>query len=246
MGYAGTAGFHHLIADRFPWACAIWMHLAFLALLSGVATQTMHRSSAPAPISVELIYQPPAPALEDLSGPARTGQPDTTGLTEDAPTDSLSTARVRDVPQPDIPARSGSRAPAEAETSPTWVTATSLYAAGVLNDPRSQEARIKLATLTSADQADQICALEAMEQVRNAFPGFRPTRVSPHAFRNSYRKGNVVHAPAAALRSNLVWYEISYNCVLDRTGGTVKKFEYAFGKEIDRALWDEFGLAPVH
>lgn len=85
-----------------------------------------------------------------------------------------------------------------------------------------------------------------MEQLRRTQQGFRPTRLAPHAFRNSNQKKNAIFVPAGAVRSNRVWYEITYRCQLDVSGTKIERFEFALGSEIDRSLWDEHGLAPIH
>ncbi|MEM9631837.1 MAG: DUF930 domain-containing protein [Pseudomonadota bacterium] len=127
-----------------------------------------------------------------------------------------------------------------------WISATSFHANEVLSDPRSLQARLALRTLVSDDKKEQLCALEAMEQLRRMQKGFRPTRLAPHAFRNSYQKNNAIFAPAGAVRSNRVWYEIAYKCRLDENGSNIESFEFALGSEIDRSIWDEHGLAPIH
>lgn len=126
------------------------------------------------------------------------------------------------------------------------MTARTFLAAGVLKDPRSRQAREALATLSGADRREQICALEAMEQLRRNRPGFRPTRLAPHAFRTASFGNNLVEVTAGAVRSNRIWYEVAYRCRLDASGATVIGFEHALGSEIERALWDAHGLAPVH
>ncbi|WP_298958194.1 DUF930 domain-containing protein [uncultured Roseibium sp.] len=128
----------------------------------------------------------------------------------------------------------------------SWVTATSFLAADVLRSPRSSQARVALASLTGADKHEQVCALEAMEQLRQDKPDFRPTRLAPHAFRNGFSKGNTLHVTAGAVRSNRIWYEIAYRCRLEKGSQKIIGFEYALGAEIERSLWDEHGLAPVH
>ncbi|MCK7611706.1 DUF930 domain-containing protein [Roseibium sediminicola] len=149
--------------------------------------------------------------------------------------------------QPADPVTPGSVAAETAgPAAPAWVTATTFLAADVLRDPRSQQAREALATLTGADSREQICALEAMEQLRHDRQGFRPTRLSPHAFRNAVYKEGMIQVTAGAVRSNRIWYEIAYRCRLDAGGQTIIGFEYALGAPVDRALWDEYGLAPVY
>ncbi len=239
-GVAEVQGFNRLIADRFAWVCAVWIHLALFALLSNLAAQHLSRPASPDPISVEILYQPPFPAFQEPSNTSPAA------LSSDPQIASLPPASDTVPGAPSTPLPNSETETASEDDGPGWVKATSLYGANVLNDPRSREAREMLSTLAGRDQADQLCALEAMEQVRNAFPGFRPTRLAPHAFRNSYREGDMIHAPAAALRSNRIWYEISYRCALDPGGRAVTGIEYALGKEIKRALWDEHGLAPIH
>jgi len=214
------------VADRFAWVCALWLHLALYIV---VTEDGLWRTVLPppaAPVEVEIVARvPAAPAAEtppaDISPASR----------EDSVANAAA-SRPRD-----------RAAPAGAAA---WVTATRFLAADVLKDPRSAEARLALATLTGADGIEQLCALEAMEQLRKDRPGFRPTRLSPHAFRNGYRKGDTVHVTAGAVRSNRIWYEIAYRCRLGTGGDAIAGFDYALGAPIDRALWDENGLAPVH
>jgi hypothetical protein len=206
--------------------CAFWLHLALFALLNSAAYWQTVPTEPSDPVSVDIIAEPPAPAtrpLQEMRPPARSRS------------DSAAVPAPVDAGAPEAPG-SASR----------WVTATSLLASAVLSDPRSAQARKALATLTGEDSGEQLCALEAMEQVRKDMPGFRPTRLAPHAFRNSRRKGDLVVVHAGAIRSNRVWHEIAYRCRLDERGRRIKAFEYAFGKEIDRSLWDEYGLAPIH
>ncbi|TYC63605.1 DUF930 domain-containing protein [Rhodobacterales bacterium] len=63
--------------------------------------------------------------------------------------------------------------------------------------------------------------------------------------RGTSLKDNELYAPAAALRSKYVWYELAYRCRFDGEG-VVTAFAYSMGAEIDRSLWDELGLAPIH
>lgn len=217
-----------LFADRFALVCAIWLHLVLYALL-GEASLWRLPSPAPAlPVEVEIVAAP---------SNVRPAPPPSSGLT---------------VPAAPSPGADAEALPETAATGPgartppakDWVTATSLLATDVLNDPRSAEAREMLGTLTGADIRDQLCGLEAMEQVRKDRPGFRPTRLAPHAFRNAVYRDGLVEVRAGALRSNRIWYEIAYRCRLSADGSAIGSFEYALGDEIDRALWDEHGLAP--
>jgi hypothetical protein len=238
------------VAEKFPWLCALWLHLVLYVVLSDAALWRSVLLVPPEPVSVEIIpeFLPPSPpevpAEEPQESRPQTAAvppqslpdpaPGSTGATDQPPSSS---ARV---PEQTAPQSSAPKPEQE------WVTANTYFATDVLDDPRSAQAREFLPTLTSEDGREQICALEAMEQVRHARPGFKPTRLAPHAFRNSFQKEDTIVVPAGALRSNRVWYEIAYRCRLDASGKVVNGFEYALGAPIDRSLWDEYGLAPVY
>ncbi|MEM5583858.1 DUF930 domain-containing protein [Roseibium sp. AS2] len=218
--------------------CALWLHLALFAVATDAS---LWRSGPPPPelvpqetVSVEIVTDRLVRPLPDPSPDPAAGLAGARPYPAEPGTASLTR-----------PPASG-RGSISAQSSRTWVTATTLLAGAVMSDPRSRQASVALASLTGADKTEQICALEAMEQVRRDRPGFRPTRLAPHAFRNATRKGNTVHVAAGAVRSSRVWYEIAYRCRLDAGGRAIAGFEYALGEPIDRALWDDHGLAPVH
>ncbi|WP_269582998.1 DUF930 domain-containing protein [Roseibium sp. Sym1] len=213
--------------------CAFWLHLVVFVILTDAATWRLPEARPPVPVEVDLLPETGSPVL-----------PDVAPVSEEPATDTDMTA-LREAPVPE-PVPSGSKAGPVDEAAPTWVTATTLLAADVLRDPRSRQAREALATLAGADGREQICALEAMEQLRRDRPGFRPTRLAPHAFRNATFRERMVHVTAGAVRSNRIWYEIAYRCRLETDKDTIVGFEYALGAPVDRALWDEHGLAPIH
>lgn len=230
MGVVEYQGIHRLVAEQFSWIVAVWVHVLLVAVLASSELKEHPGTHVPIPLVVELL------PLRELSRPAPL-EPFLQAETEKE--NGAETAALPDARQP----FSGTALPRpEAE----WKQATSFYAADVLADPRSAQARVALATLVSGDRAEQLCALEAMEQVRRVDPQFRPTRLAPHAFRNSVQRKNEIIASAAAVRSNRIWYEIAYRCRLSASGRAVIGFEFALGDPIDRSLWDEHGLAPVH
>ncbi|QFT33064.1 hypothetical protein FIV00_21410 [Labrenzia sp. THAF82] len=220
------AALSQLIATRFDWVCAVLLHLAVISFLTGAGYWPHQQTSGQETVEVELVRasviarksldDASLPRGRDLTGEANVGVPEAPRA---EPVDPL----VK-----------------------SWISAKSFLAADVLKDPRSQQARVALASLTGADEHEQVCALEAMEQLRQDRPDFRPTRLAPHAFRNGFSKGSTLHVTAGAIRSNRVWYEIAYRCRLEPGSQKIVGFEYALGAEIARTLWDEHGLAPVH
>ncbi len=230
MGIVENQGIHRLVAERFSWIVAVWVHVLLFAFLAGSDDKDHPATSVANPLFVEIL------PLRDFArpvAPAPFRQPDSMPQTGTEP-----------APEPDTEAPPRGTAASRPEAD--WRQATSFYAGEVLRDPRSAQARLALATLVSGDRIEQLCALEAMEQVRHARPGFRPTRLAPHAFRNSVQQGDEIVAAAAAIRSDRTWYDIAYKCRLSRSGSHVIGFEFALGNPIDRSLWDQHGLAPVH
>jgi len=219
-----AAFMHRFVAEQFPWACALWLHLALFAVLTSPSLQRVSPPRLPDPVQVEIL---PAPRSATRPQPA-------------PPAASAGERLAREKTAPATPAAGPEREPR------TWITARTFLAADVLKDPRSRQARLALASLTGADNREQICALEAMEQLRRDNIGFRPTRLAPHAFRNAFFRKDMIHVTAGAVRSNRIWYEIAYRCRLNTGSETIVGFEYALGAPVDRALWDEHGLAPIH
>nr|WP_319386731.1 DUF930 domain-containing protein [uncultured Roseibium sp.] len=230
MSVVEQQGIHRLVADRFSWLVAVWVHVLLFAVLAGADFREHPRTPVSVPLAVDIL------PLRDFTRPvvpAPLPQPDTK---RDAAADPASAPDAAAL----LPGTDVSRSRAG------WQRATAFYAADVLSDPRSAQARSALASLVSGDRVEQLCALEAMEQIRRADPQFRPTRLAPHAFRNSVQRDNEIVASAAAVRSNRTWYDIAYRCRLSTGGNEVIDFEFALGDPIDRSLWDEHGLAPVH
>jgi len=215
-----------LVADRFAWICALWLHLALFAVLADFAIAPGTTPDRQAAVELEIVLPGDGRARPKIrqSSPVRTGD-----------------ARL---PQkPDNGSPDGLQ---KTEPRQKWIQASRLLAANALLEPNSRQARRALATLIGADRREQICALEAMEQLRQGKTGFRPTRLAPHAFKNSAVRGNMIRGTAGAVRSHRQWYRIAYRCRFDPEGRRVIGFEYALGAPVERALWEAHGLAPVH
>ncbi|MFN3132068.1 DUF930 domain-containing protein [Roseibium sp.] len=127
-----------------------------------------------------------------------------------------------------------------------WVPATELRSALVLQDLRSAQARAALETVIGLDRREQLCALEAMEQVGVHSQGLRPDRLVPYALKTTVQRGQELYAPAGAVRSQGDWYELAYRCLLNEAGDRVMDFQFALGPMVPETLWDDHGLAAVH
>ncbi len=215
----------------------------------------IHLNGTSAPVEVEIVQEPDRPVLSEPMINRRQGQ-SLDGKASGVPTlrpapggegirlDDVELQQITRLPQDQ--SFDQSRSAPDWRAPHYWVVAGTLRAAEVLKDPRSAQARRVLTMVTSQDRREQICALEAMEQVRADAAGFQPDRLMPYALKNTVQNAQLIFAPAAALRSRRNWYEITYRCRLNAAGTVVEEFEYALGPPIPQKLWDDLGLAAVY
>lgn len=121
------------------------------------------------------------------------------------------------------------------------VTATHMRSAAVLADPRSAGARAALKTLDPDTRIEQVCNLEAMEQVRQWKAGSSPDYLVAYAMEDTKRTGAHLHADGAAIRISDHWYRFRYACTVG-SDETVTRFAFALGAEIPRTEWSDHGL----
>jgi hypothetical protein len=226
-----------LIVSHFPGLCALWLHVTVFLILANLRPAGFALPDAPVPIAVELVrLTATSPATGSSIFHERTtpaAQPDVTPYDAAiaAPGISLDTERAEE---------------SDWRAAENWVTAKQLRSALVLQDPRSAQARAALETVTGLDRREQLCALEAMEQVGVHSQGLRPDRLVPYALKTTVQRGLELYAPAGALRSQGNWYELAYRCLLNEAGDRVMDFQFVLGPPVPETLWDDHGLAAVH
>jgi hypothetical protein len=190
---------------------------AGLVLLPGAP----HREARqPMPISVEILTPK---QLETLFGPQ--------------PGDPVAL-------QPPSPAEPDSET--SASTEPVVIRAETLLSGAVLADPRSAQARNALPGIARAERMEQLCNLEAMEQLHAWRAEFEPDRLVAYAASDTVISGATVVADGGAIRSRFVWYRIKYKCALTPDYAAVVAFEFQLGDPIPRREWDELNLPPVY
>ncbi|MEP3430300.1 MAG: DUF930 domain-containing protein [Roseibium sp.] len=226
-----TEGLPRIISDHIAWVCAIWLHLAVYSVLMSQPKVAFDPLKLSDPVQVELI-----PFSEFLRQPTSSSVPSDTNTASEPTSDADSPEVAAATPE----------LQANVPNPQTWVAASRFLAADILKDKSNTKARRALATLVTDEKWTQLCALEAMEQVQLNEAGFQPIQLVPHAVRNAYRKENRIVAPAGALLSKNVWYEIAYRCQLDDTGSDIVAFEYALGDRIPLDDWGDLGLPHVH
>lgn len=216
---------------RQAWALSAAVHLPLLAflLLAPLSGSKMHKSGKPASISVELVPSRPSTSPGGAGSIPRADPP-----IARRPQAAVSEPTRRMPPPP----------PKQEETDLT--VARTLMAESVLAAPQSGQARQALATLSLTDRREQLCDLEAMEQLRASNGDHRPDRLVAYAFEPSVWKDNVMTAPGAAFRSRFQWYRASFRCEVTPDGSRVTAFAYRAGAPIPRDRWEDLNLPPIH
>lgn len=123
------------------------------------------------------------------------------------------------------------------------IRADHLLSALVLADPRSGEARATLAGFATPERMEQLCGIEAMEQVQAWNGQFQPDSVVAYAMADSKIVGRTVEATGAAIRSKQQWFKLKFRCGLSADLTEVVAFEFQVEEPIPRSAWEEHNLA---
>jgi Domain of Unknown Function (DUF930) len=138
--------------------------------------------------------------------------------------------------------------PAEIPTIPDdtvergMIQARTLLASGVLDNPLSAQAREMLPYLAGEERMEQLCNLEAMEQVHAWREEFQPDRLVAYATADTRISDHTVFVEGGALRSGHRWYAIRYRCDLTAGHDVVTAFAFEIGAAIPRSRWEELSL----
>lgn len=120
----------------------------------------------------------------------------------------------------------------------TMIRPSGMLSAAVLADPRSRQARTALRQLSAFDRREQLCNLEAMEQIHAWRATFEPERLVAYAMADTSIAGNTVLAEGAAFRSARQWYNLKYRCEVTPDLTQVTAFEFLVGDPIPREDWE--------
>lgn len=197
-----------------PLAASLLVHGGALALLALFATTAPLREEREEPVAVTLFPAEPRPLPPTSTRPI-----------------SLESAT------PEQPAD-----PPAAENESDMIAATRLRAAEVLSDPRSAGAREALDTLAPETRLEQLCNLEAMEQIHLWKPGLAPDFVIAYATSDTRLRGLELAAEGAAVRISGHWFQLRYACTGAGDLSAVTRLAFALGAEIPQAEWSELGL----
>lgn len=110
----------------------------------------------------------------------------------------------------------------------------------------SRQTRLALRTLAADTRIEQLCGLEAMEQIHAWQRDFQPDRIVVYAMGEPTMTGNLLEANGAAFRSHALWYTVKFRCELTADHARVAGFAFAVGAPVPRDRWEDHGLPAVH
>lgn len=130
--------------------------------------------------------------------------------------------------------------------APAMIRATRLMAADSLADPASREARLALLTLAEDDRMEQLCAVEAMEQIHAWRGEINPDRLVTYAMSDPDVSVNTIVAQGAAFRDARKWYTVSFRCQVTPDREQVVAFEFRVGEPVPEDEWERRNLPDLY
>jgi len=129
---------------------------------------------------------------------------------------------------------------------PAMIRATRFLSAGSLADPASRQARLALLQLAGDDRMEQLCAVEAMDQIHAWREDLRPDRLVAYAKADTEIAGDTIVAEGGAFRSRAQWFNIKYRCQVTPDHETIVSFEFLVGDPVPPEEWERRNLPAVH
>lgn len=216
--------------DGWSIAASTLLHIVLCVLVLLLFVPPKISSPQEEGVEVEIVTLPPPPNAEQQSKlPRQPLLPERTEVVPDKPEENVATPILPQEPQPH-------------HETPAMVKPSRMLSEEVLADPRSRKARQALALLTSVDQIEQLCNLEAMAQVGAWSKEFQPDRVIAYALANPNLTANAFLAEGAALHSKREWSRLRFKCELTPDHKKVAGFEFLIGELIPKEDWAEYNL----
>jgi hypothetical protein len=103
------------------------------------------------------------------------------------------------------------------------------HAATILSDDLDGQVRKSLATMALDTRFEQICDVEALEQIARADDALRPERAVAYATAEVKVSGDTMIADGAAFLSGGRWYRLSFRCQTTPDRLKVLSFDFATG-----------------
>lgn len=129
------------------------------------------------------------------------------------------------------------------QSTTDMVHATEMLTGRAFADPRNAEARQMLSSLDVGTLREQLCGIEALEQIAANQPLRHPQAIVAYAFAETRVEGVVMTADGAAVQIGSDWRKLRFVCTLAPDLSAVVALDFAVGDIIPESEWDRYGLA---
>ncbi|SDR48277.1 DUF930 domain-containing protein [Pseudovibrio sp. Tun.PSC04-5.I4] len=160
-------------------------------------------------------------------------------VVEDIPTASISGPIVPQVEPKQLPSPVP---PIETDQAPQRVVARKFQLGRILAEPENKELLDSLVLFDPADQREQLCNLEVMEQIQIWNADYKPERVVAFAYGDVRISHKTITADGAAFRSASNWYRLQYTCTFEPTNNQVTAMDFFAGDQIPQSDWEDHFL----
>lgn len=146
-----------------------------------------------------------------------------------------------------IQRESPSQKPKDPEPEPTpetdgMIRPTQMLSGRSLAQENNKKARLALREITGIERMEQLCVLEAMEQIQAWDKALTPDLLLSYPFEETRLKGNQLLADGAAFFAGNTWFHLSYECELDASRKEVSSFAFKVGDPVPRRQWESHNL----
>lgn len=191
------------------------LHGLFILALASIAPRLLDTPQEEPPITVEIIpFVPPPPLLTEL------------------PADPVAE------PQPIEPPK----APKAMKQPDGMIHSNRIYSEEVLQRPENEEGLRDYRNLAPDEQREQLCSLEALEQIAAWSNVYKPERMVTYSFGEVQYKGNHMIANGAVFWSHDNWHRVKFDCVLSPDQSKVESLAFAVGTIVPKSDWEEHYL----
>ena len=122
------------------------------------------------------------------------------------------------------------------------VRPTRMLSAAALKRKGNKVARQDLGAITTDERAEQLCALEALEQIGVWNDAYKPERMVSYSFAEVRYEGTRLIADGAAFWSHDNWHRLTFDCLLDEALGKVVDFSFRVGVIVPKDQWEDHDL----
>ena len=212
-----NAGYEGVVAS-------LLLHGLFLFALMTIAPKLLPSLPPEDPIAVEIIAPPPPP----LPPPT---------VAQKAPAEPVAASE----PAKDTPPKPE----ASPETKPPddgMIRSNQIYSGKVLARAGNEEALHDYRNLTGDEQREQLCSLEALEQIAAWNDAYKPERMVTYTFEEVRYEGNHMIADGAVFWSHDNWHRVKFDCELSDDQSTVLNLAFAVGTIVPKSDWEDYYL----